>query len=395
MAGAAAGELGWGMRTVWQRLAALCLAAILVVSCSTLADDSPAPVISNRPPADYQALEEAIETKIMSGSVGWQTIEAVLVSVDVETRIAHYRNGRKPDEALHVWSVTKSVTSALIGIALDEQIIGSLDQTLDELLPKYRRNMTVEEKQISLRQLMDMTAGFPPDQPREVIWKVFQYGRDPVPLILAEGLSVAPGKAFQYSSRSSHLVSAVLQAALERANDERFRTVLDYARAKLFDPLEIDTRPAYEKPVVLPTPLSYDTMSAFGWGTDAAGLHSACCLLRLRPADMIKIGELYLRDGVWQGKQILPPGWVEQSTTVGPLSSEYGLMWWRMPIIPTTDNPTPHDTLIARGSEGQLIAIVPDRHLVVAVGSVPTKDYVLAGSDVSFLLTDVILPALS
>ena len=382
------------MRTVWQRLAALCLAAIMVVSCSAPPDDSPAAVTSSRPPVDYQALEEAIETKIMSGSVGWQTIEAVLVSVDGETRIAHYRNGRKPDEALHVWSVTKSVTAALIGIALDEQIIGSLDQTLDELLPQYRRYMTVEEKQISLRQLMDMTAGFPPDQPRDVIWKVFQHRQDPVPLILTEGVSVAPGKAFQYSSRSSHLVSAVLQAALERANDERFPTVLAYARAKLFDPLEIDTRPAYEKPVVLPTPLSYDTMSAFGWGTDAAGLHSACCLLRLRPADMIKIGELYLRDGVWQGKQILPPGWVEQSTTVGPLSPEYALMWWRMAIIPTTDNPTPYDTLVARGSEGQLIAIVPDRHLVVVVGSVPTKDYVLASSDVSFLLTDVILPAM-
>ena len=332
----------------------------------------------------------------MSGSVGWQTIEAVLVSVDGATRIAHYRNGRKPDEALHVWSVTKSVTSALIGIALDEQIIGSLDQSLDELLPKYRRFMTVEEKQISLRQLMDMTAGFPPDEPRrEVIWKVFEYGHDPVPLILTEGLSVKPGEVFQYSSRSSHLVSAVLQAALERANGEGFPTVLAYARAKLFDPLEIDTRPAYEKPVVLPPPLSYDTMSAFGWGTDAAGLHSACCLLRLRPADMIKIGELYLADGVWQGKQILPPGWVEQSTTVGPLSPEYALMWWRMAVIPATDNPTPHDTLIARGSEGQLIAIVPDLHLVVAVGSVPTKDYVLASSDVSFLLTDVILPAFS
>jgi hypothetical protein len=53
-------------------------------------------------PTDYQAIETAIETKIMSGSVGWQTIEAVLVSVDGTTRIPHYRNGRKRDEALHV-----------------------------------------------------------------------------------------------------------------------------------------------------------------------------------------------------------------------------------------------------------------------------------------------------
>jgi len=381
------------MRTAWKRLAALVLAVLLVASCSTSATEAPAPGVSTRPPVDYEALETAIETKIMSGSVGWQTIEAVLVSVEGTTKIAHYRNGRKPEDALHVWSVTKSVTSALIGIALDEQIIGSLDETLDELLPDYRRFMTREEKQITLRQLMDMTAGFPPDEPFEVIWKVFRYGQDPVPLILTEGLSVEPGAVFQYSSRSAHLVSAVLNAALERADGQRFSSVLSYARAKLFDPLEIDTRPAYEKPVVLPTPISYDAMSAFGWGTDAAGLHSACCLLRLRPADMIKIGELYLGGGVWHGKQILPPGWVEQSTTVGPLTPEYGLMWWRMAVIPAFDNPTPHDTLIARGSEGQLIAIVPDRKLVVAVGSVPTKDYAVAGSDVSFMLRDVILPA--
>jgi CubicO group peptidase (beta-lactamase class C family) len=382
------------MRTMWRRLPALCLVGLLAMSCSTTVDDPPAPTISSRAPVDYKALQTAIETKIMSGSVGWQTIEAVLVSVDGETKIAHYRNGRKPDEALHVWSVTKSVMSALVGIALDDQIIGSLDQTLDELLPRYRRYMTPDQKQINLRQLMDMTAGYPPDQPQDVIWKVFQHDHDPVPLILTEGLSVEPGEVFQYSSRSSHLVSAVLKAALERTNDERFPTVLAYARAKLFDPLEIDTRPAYEKPVVLPTPLSYDTMSDFGWGTDAAGLHSACCLLRLRPADMVKIGELYLGDGIWHGKQILPPGWVKLSTTVGPLSPEYALMWWRMPVIPVADNPAPHDTLIARGSEGQLIAIIPDRHLVVVVGSVPTKDYAIASSDVSFLLREVILPAL-
>src|SRR5919106_1409634 len=193
------------MRTMWRRLPALCLVGLLVMSCSTAVDEPPAPVISSRAPVDYKALETAIETKI-----------------------THYRNGRKPDEALHVWSVTKSVMSALIGIALDDQIIGSLDQTLDELLPRYRRYMTPDQKQINLRQLMDMTAGYPPDQPQDVIWKVFQHDHDPVPLILTEGLSVEPGEVFQYSSRSSHLVSAVLRAALERTNDERFPTVLAY-----------------------------------------------------------------------------------------------------------------------------------------------------------------------
>ena len=64
-----------------------------------------------------------IEDKIKSGSVGWDTINAVMVSVDGQTVIAHYRNGSKPDQALHVWSVTKSVTSVLIGIAIAERVI--------------------------------------------------------------------------------------------------------------------------------------------------------------------------------------------------------------------------------------------------------------------------------
>ena len=339
---------------------------------------------------DYAALETAIETKIKSGSVGWDTINAVMVSVDGQTVIAHYRNGQRPDQALHVWSVTKSVTSVLIGIAISDRVIQSLDQTLAELLPKYQQHMKGAEGHATLRQLMDMTAGFPGDEPVENIWKVFSYGGDPVKMILADGLANEPGTIYEYSSRSAHLVTAVLAEALRRSDGDDPRTVLDYAREKLFDPLEIDSRPAYEMRGYLPTPPSFDTVG-FGWATDAAGLHSGCCMLRLRPADMVKVGELYLEDGVWQGKRILPAGWVETSTTPSSLNPEYGLMWIRTTTINQT---TAHTTYVARGFDGQLIAVVPGLRLVVAVGSVATKDYSIPGSEVSFLLTDVILPAL-
>jgi CubicO group peptidase (beta-lactamase class C family) len=78
-------------------------------------------------------METAIEDKISSGSLNLSTINAVLVSVGGEKKFAHYRNGSKPQDALHVWSVTKSVVSALIGIAMDEKIISGLDATLPEL----------------------------------------------------------------------------------------------------------------------------------------------------------------------------------------------------------------------------------------------------------------------
>ena len=90
---------------------------------------------SSASPPNYPQLGESIEKAITSGSVGLDTIGAVLISVDGQTVLTHYRNGRRPDKTLHMWSVTKSVTSALIGIALEEKIIGDLDQTLGELLP--------------------------------------------------------------------------------------------------------------------------------------------------------------------------------------------------------------------------------------------------------------------
>ena len=121
----------------WSPLLALALILAVLVSCSTPAElwRTPRPAEAA---ADYAAIETAIENKISSGSLALSTIDAVLVSVDGEAKVAHYRNGSKPEDALHVWSVTQSVVSALIGIAINEKIIGGLDATLPELLPRYQ-----------------------------------------------------------------------------------------------------------------------------------------------------------------------------------------------------------------------------------------------------------------
>ena len=379
-----------GGNTASIRLSKLCwilFLAALVGGCTQASTLTRSPSPSRT--VDYPAMETAIEQKISSGSLNLSTIDAVLVSVGGETKVAHYRNGSRPEDALHVWSVTKSVVSALIGIAIDEKIISGLDATLPELLPRYQKYLTAEEKSITLRQLMSMRAGFPPDDPApwENIHSVFERGTDPIPMILKEGAELPPGQAFVYSSRSAHLVSAVLREALVRADPADPRTVLEYAREKLFDPLEIDSAGAREERVLLSDP-AYDRLTRFDWGTDAAGLHTACCLLRLRPADMIKFGELYLGGGVWHGKQILPTGWVEQTMLPGEVSPQYGLMWW------LDIDPHGHPTWVARGWGGQLIAVVPEHQLVVAIGSVPTNDMGLEGHDMWLWVNDVIVTAL-
>jgi CubicO group peptidase (beta-lactamase class C family) len=373
-----------------RRLLGLCwilVLAVLVGGCMQASTSMPSP--SPARTVDYAATEAAIENKIRSGSLNLSTIDAVLLSVGGETKIARYRNGSKPEDALHVWSVTKSVVSALIGIAINDKIISGLDATLPELIPRYQKYLNAEEKSITLRQLMSMTAGFPPDDPAPFtnIHSVFEHRSDPIPMILTDGLDLPPGHVFGYSSRSAHLVSAVLREALVRADDDHPRTILQYAREKLFDPLEIDPHGAREERVLLSDP-GYDRLTRFDWGTDAAGLHSGCCLLRLRPADMIKFGELYLGGGVWHGKRILPVGWVEQTMTPGETSPAYGLMWW------LDIDQHGHPAWIARGFAGQLIAVVPEHQLVLAIGSVPTNDMGLEGTEMWLWANGVVMAAL-
>jgi CubicO group peptidase (beta-lactamase class C family) len=372
-------------RPRWRLLLALLMLLAVLASCSSPAQSqlTPSPT---KVAVDYAAMETTIENKISSGSLSLSTINAVLVSVDGETKVAHYRNGSKPEDALHVVSVTKSVASALIGIAIGEKIISGLDATLPELLPRYGKYLTAEEKSITLRQLMSMTAGFPSDAHGDNFDKAFER-TDPIPAILTGGLEWPPGEVFSYSNPGAHLVSAVLREALVRADGDNPRTVLDYAREKLFDPLEIDSSGAQERHVTLGDP-AYEVPTRFDWGTDAAGLHTACCLLRLRPADMIKFGELYLGGGVWHGKQILPAGWVQQTMTPSELSSQYGLMWWLDLDVHG------HQIWVARGALGQVIAIAPEHRMVVAIGSVPTTDRATDHNGVWPLVNELIVPAL-
>ena len=114
----------------WRSLLSLLILLAVLASCSSPAE--PRPTLNPAKAVDYTAMETMIEEKIRSGSLSLSTIDAVLVSVDGETKLAHYRNGSKPEDALNVLSVTKSVVSALIGIAIDEKIIRNRAQRARE-----------------------------------------------------------------------------------------------------------------------------------------------------------------------------------------------------------------------------------------------------------------------
>ena len=175
-------------------------------------------------------MKRRLVREIKNGPDSLKEVRAVLVSIDSSTKLSYYHD-RKPTEQAHIYSVTKSVISILVGIAIDEGRL-RLDQTLAELLPEHLSAMTPAQQAITLKQLLTMTAG--------VSDGGLDLGaEDPVGHFLAYGMSSEPGTTFGYSDGSAHLVATVLRRAIDRP-------ILDYAREKLFDPLGIVTHPAWE-----------------------------------------------------------------------------------------------------------------------------------------------------
>ncbi len=305
---------------------------------------------------DYAAIERKLDERITQGEPDLTTVRAILVSVDGETVIDHYRSSDASEYA-HVWSVTKTVMSILVGIALGEGHLSSTDQTLEELLPKYRARMTEQIAGITLRQLLTHTAGLPGLDSPSVLDLA---GDDVVGQILDDGLINDPGITFTYTNTGVHLIGAVLAEATGQS-------VLDYARTRLFEPLGIKTTPAYEGFDALDSKSKFHD-NQFAWAADRQGIHTGCCGLKLTAPDMIKIGQLYLKGGTWEGRRIVPADWVRESTTPHVTAEQlapdggYGYLWWLA-------EQRGHQGYAAVGAFGQLILVVSDLNLVIAISS--------------------------
>jgi CubicO group peptidase (beta-lactamase class C family) len=294
------------------------------------------------------------DTFAASDTKQFQDVRAVLVSVCGRPVVAQYLGGSTAASYHTVASVTKSVTSTLVGIALADGSLRSLDQTLADLLPQRRAAMSPAVAAVTLRQLLTMSAGLDADGPNSTVggWGA---SKDFVDGILRTGVTGQSG-SFAYSSGTSHVIAAILVQATGRP-------VLEYAREKLFDPLGIATRPA-DQPVMEEQSLGgYDT-SGFSWPVDHQGVNFGGGWLRLTPADLLKLGQLFLDEGRYDGKQVVPAQWVRDATTrqvatgSGGFGGDgYGYQWW---VTSARDEPA----YAAIGYGGQLVEVVPSKRLV-------------------------------
>lgn len=256
-----------------------------------------------------------------------------------------------------VYSITKSVTSFLVGIAIDQGLIADVQQPIAELLgdpdPEIWRNVTIEK-------LLTMSAGFDNTityRDMNTCLTVTDEWHD----CLADAVRAAPDTGeFLYTESGAHLLSIILT---QRSG----KSALDFADAHLFGPLKIE--PEY-------------------WEVDAQGHNWGGSGLHLTSRDMAKIGYLLLKGGRWGQQQIVSANWLAQATQKQsdggpPLGVNYGYFWW----LPTVAD---YAAYVAFGSGGQLILVIPELDTVVVV----TTDSYGAAPNLLPLMETYVVPAL-
>ena len=334
------------------------LPVLLVVAGLVLLGCSGNGTSAGRAEPDVAAMRVDLR-KFARDTLNFEEVRAVVVATSDEILLERYY-GTGRDETWDLQSVTKSVVSTLVGIALDEGLITNLDAPLDQLLPRDAGAMSPAVARTTLRQLLTMQGGFPPGL--EPTGPSFIGTQDWVRAILRSPAGPR-GEEFVYSNGTAHLLAAVVEQASGMS-------VLDFARSRLFDPLGIDTRPALQSVVTRTEIRDYED-AAFAWPRDPQGVHTGWTGLKLRPRDLVKIGRLVLADGIWDGVQLVSGAWLEQATStqveVDGLRQGYGYQWW-------TDEVGGDAVAEAIGYGGQLLVVVPDRDLVVVTTSEVSLD---------------------
>jgi CubicO group peptidase (beta-lactamase class C family) len=290
--------------------------------------------------------------------VGQANIHSVLVARHGKLLFERYRAGEDecwgeplgnvahgPDSKHDLRSVTKSVISLLLGIALDRKLINGIDDSVISFFPQYPDLHTPQKERITLRHLLTMSAGLewnenvPFSDPKNSAMRMLS-SADRCRYVLEQPVAVPAGQVWNYNSGGTLLLEAVIANAAGGALD-------DVAREFLLEPLGI---------------------TDFEWTRDLKSGILEWGGLRLRSRDLAKIGQLVLNGGNWNGRQIVSQKWVKEATAahIGPahLTYFYGYQWWLgRSLVEGREVPW----VCATGHGGQRIFAVPSLDLVAVV----------------------------
>ena len=244
-----------------------------------------------------------------------------------------------PEARQNQYSLSKSFTGTAAGFALAEGLF-EMDTRISELLPDYMPENPCEElKELSVRHLLTMTAG----QQRPLLMgdsRKTLKETDWTSYVLSVPFSDHPGRVFMYSNTGPYLISRIIE-------EKTGGSLTDYLMPRLFEPLDIP-RPEWEE--------------------DPEGHIFGAGGMVLSSSEVMRFGQLYLQQGVWNGKQILPEGWVRKvertAIPTGRGGGEYSLLFWK----------SRNDTYSAVGKFGQYCTICPEKDAVIVINALDKDD---------------------
>jgi CubicO group peptidase (beta-lactamase class C family) len=267
-------------------------------------------------------------------------LHSLVASAGGDVLVNYHARGIRPTQPANIKSAAKSVISALAGIAIDRGLIKSVGEPIADFFPELRKDPDPRKARITIEDLLTMRSGLESTSGRD-------YGRwvtsaNRVTYALRRPMVADPGTTMQYSTGSSHLLSAILTKVSKTSTWQFADQALGPA---------------------LGAPLAR-------WTRDPQGIYFGGNEMLMTPRQMLAFGELYLRRGRAGDRQIVPAAWVDMSCVPRTISRwdagrEYGYGWW-------IDGLGSHDSCFAWGYGGQYIFVVRDLDLVIAVTSSTT-----------------------
>lgn len=283
-----------------------------------------------------------------------------------------YFNNHDYTTPIHVASVTKSILSALIGIAVDKGYIKSQKQTVLEFFPDFKSiNEDDNRRNITLEDLLTMTAPYSFEDWKEPL-EEFCNSSDWVQYALDKLGQNGKIGTFKYSTMGAHLLSAILTKATGKST-------LEFANEFLFTPAGMRNIPDY-----IMHGYGYEDLfgrGVRGWVHDPHNIVTGGWGLTMTVRDMARFGLLYLNKGKLEDKQIVSPNWIEMSTK--PNKNNHGYMWWLFEDKEIT-------AYAAMGDGGNTICCIPSKNMVIAIAS----EFMFNPKDRWLLIKDHIIPAI-
>jgi len=300
-----------------------------------------------------QGLDPMLVAELYYNADKLETIYSLLVTKNGHLIAEGYFNEGSVTQKDRLQSVTKSYTSALVGIALELDYLSSVDQKMLDFFPEVADQVTDPRKeQITIRHLLQMRAGYPWEETDPVFWDGLLSGHY-LPLIEEFPLIADPGTEFHYSNLTSNWLGIIVH----RVTGTNLKS---FAEEHLFSAINVE---------------------AGEWSTDAEGHNNGCGDLHFSARDAARFGLLYLNDGEYEGKQIISADWVydslqsysENINATGGFPANWGLsisdigygyQWW-------SAKAGDHLLDFAWGHGGQFIVLVDEIDMVIVLTSYP------------------------